>query len=541
MNPPATGAADEPPVREAIRGRTSWSLWRAVVVVVAVLLVVLAVASVLLIRTSTALRAAQGDATTRLDRAQDDTATLLASYLDEETGLRGYLLDGQALFLQPYNQATTSIPVTERQLGTELHSVTGGPAALDAVESAYQKWVTSYATPQLAAIKAGRLAQAQASAEAQTGKALFDAIRAETNQLRTLIATRQASNQAHITRLQDQLQGLLVGALALIALGLVVTVAVTRTKVIRPLQRLTAAARRVAGGELRTAVTVDGPQEYRSLGHDVDTMRYRLVEEISRARSAAEALLHDGPTVAALSDALAPRTDHLPAIAAVGRLDPAEGVLAGDWYDLIKIDDTLAVIVGDVAGHGPASAVLALRLRAVIATMLTNGVSPGDALAAAATHIADDTPELFATVFVAVLDPASRLIRYASAGHPAALLKQAGAQPPTRKELAPTGPLISPIVALWSWRTVTEPYPPGDGLLVYTDGITEGRNANSEQYGIERLHRDLATETAGLPAEVVTLIATNVDHFVGGSQTDDRTLVYCQHLHPDPISPPPAN
>ena len=425
--------------------------------VAVVLLVVLAVASVLLLRTSSALRAAQGDATTRLDRAQDDTATLLASYLDQETGLRGYLLDGQVRFLQPYNQAIASIPATERRLATELQSVAGGPVGLDAVEAAYQSWLTGYAVSQLAVVKGGRLAQAQASAEAGTGKALFDRIRAKTDQLRTLIASRQVSNQAHITSLQDRLRELLVGTLALIALGLVVTVAVTRTKVIRPLNLLTAAARRVAGGELRTAVTVDGPQEYTSLGHDVDTMRYRLVEEISRARSAAEALLHDGPTVAALSDALQPRIDHLAAIEAVGRLDPAEGVLAGDWYDLIKIGETLAVIVGDVSGHGPASAVLALRLRAVIASMLANGATPGDALAAAATHIADDTPELFATIFVAVLDPVSRSVRYASAGHPAALLRRAGAESPTRKELPPTGPLISPIVALWSWGPSPNP------------------------------------------------------------------------------------
>ncbi|MGI8751064.1 MAG: PP2C family protein-serine/threonine phosphatase [Acidimicrobiales bacterium] len=301
----------------------------------------------------------------------------------------------------------------------------------------------------------------------------------------------------------------------------------TVIRVIWPLRALTASARAVADGELRAEVPVSGPQEFRALGADVGAMRYRLLEEINRARLAAEALRHDGPTVAALHEALAPRHDQVPGVIAVGRLDPAEGVLAGDWYDLIRIGDSLAMVIGDVSGHGPASAVLALGLRAVISTVLTGGGSPGEALAAAAASVADETPEHFATVFVAVIDPAAGRLRYGNAGHPAAIVHRAASLDGAWTELAPTGPLLSPVVARWNWSTQTQAFEAGDALLAYTDGITEGRNATNEEYGIERLKHDVDATLPRLLNDAVNLIAANVNRFVGASQSDDRTLVYC--------------
>jgi CHASE3 domain sensor protein len=499
--------------------------------------IVVTAAGFALLATSTRLGAAERTQTYTLDAAQSDTATLLGLYVDQETGLRGYLLDRQQLFLQPYLQAETAIPAAESRLSGTLHTVAGAPTQLQAVTVAYQAWHNRYATPTLNATGTGRLdpTAAAAQAEAEAGKTLFDAIRDNISALNALLDARQAANEATIRHLQNQLEALLVAVLATLAAGTAGVAFTMRTRVIRPLDRLTASTRRVAEGQLRAEVTVNGPRELRTVARDVDTMRYRLVEQINRARLAGEALLHDGPTVAALSDALAARKDQLPGLTAIGRLDPAEGVLAGDWYDLIRVDDKLAVIVGDVSGHGPRSAVLALRLRSVLTATLASGAKPGVALGAAASHLADDPPEHFATVFVAVVDPATDTLNYASAGHPAAILHPTGAQSDWQ-ELAPTGPLLSPIVALWSWSTRTVPFRPGDGMLAYTDGIIEGRNANNEEYGIDRLKHDLETATPPLPADIVNHIAAKVTAFVGGSQTDDRTLVYCQR-HAKPSSP----
>ena len=402
-----------------------WPLLHRVVAVAAVLLALLVVAAVALISTEQELRSAQSYQLGHLDAAQNRAAVLLGEFVDQESGLRGYLLAGQSFFLQPYEQADSAIPPTEALLQNEVAPVPGAEARYAAVTDAYRTWFHGYAQPQVTAIGAGHVAQAQAQAETGQGKTLFDHVRGALDQLRSLLHANQVANEAHIGALQDRLEVLLVATLAVFATGIVIVVLTTVVRVIRPLRALTAAARTVANGELRAEVPISGPAEFRGLGADVAAMRYRLLSEINRARLAAEALRHDGPTVAALHDALTPRQDQVPGVIAVGRLVPAEGVLAGDWYDLIRIGDTLAVVIGDVSGHGPASAVLALGLRAVISTVLTTGGAPGDALAAAAASVANESPEHFATVFVAVVDPVAGRLRYANAGHPAAIVHRA--------------------------------------------------------------------------------------------------------------------
>lgn len=504
-----------------------WSLLHSVLVVATVLLALLTAAAVALITTEEHLGSAQAYQTEHLDAAQNQTAVLLGEFVDQESGLRGYLLDGQSFFLEPYKQADGAIPGTEAQLAAAVTPVPGAAARFHVVTAAYRVWFGDYAQPQVTAIGAGHVAEAQTQAETGLGKQLFDQVRGPLDQLRSLLRTDQVANQAHIVDLQNRLEVLLIVTLAAFAAGIVIVVLTTLVRIIRPLRVLTTSARAVADGELRAEVPISGPREFRGLGADVAAMRYRLLEEINRARLAGEALRHDGPTVAALHEALLPRNDQVPGIIAVGRLVPAEGVLAGDWYDLIRVDDTLAMVIGDVSGHGPASAVLALGLRAVLSTVLSGGGSPGNALAAAAASVADDSPEHFATVFVAVIDPVAGRLRYANAGHPAAIVHRAAALDGTWTELAPTGPLISPVVARWSWSTQTQPFGPGDALLAYTDGITEGRNATNEEYGIERLKHDLDAALPSLPTDAVNLIAANVDRFVGASQSDDRTLLYC--------------
>lgn len=143
------------------------------------------------------------------------------------------------------------------------------------------------------------------------------------------------------------------------------------------------------------------------------------------------------------------------------RMDPAEGVLAGDWYDTVEVtQNRLALVLGDVAGQGPASAVFALRLKASLAAALRAGLTPAQALGVTAADLGDIAPELFATALVAVIDTATGTLTYANAGHPAALIltseagrhsgpgggRGAGAGL-SRVELAPTGPLLSPVVA----------------------------------------------------------------------------------------------
>jgi sigma-B regulation protein RsbU (phosphoserine phosphatase) len=273
-------------------------------------------------------------------------------------------------------------------------------------------------------------------------------------------------------------------------------------------------------------------------------MRTRLLAELDQVVRGQEALAQQGPTVVALQTALQARTDPVPGLAVASRLQPAAGVLAGDWVDTLGLPGgRLAVVLGDVSGHGPEAAVFALRLKHMLAATLTSGRSPGESIAWT-THHLGETGEMFATVFVAVIDPTTDQLVYASGGHPEALLRVrtvAGASPPAPfgerratpralpppQVLAATGPLVNGLVAGSTWDDVRLPFRRGDLLVACTDGLLEARDAEGEQFGQQRFAATL-TDDVDLD-ELLQRALDQVRDHAGQRLTDDCSLVACRH------------
>jgi serine phosphatase RsbU (regulator of sigma subunit) len=168
---------------------------------------------------------------------------------------------------------------------------------------------------------------------------------------------------------------------------------------------------------------------------------------------------------------------------------PAAGPGAGgDFYDVFALEDgQLAVIVGDVSGHGrkalPHTALVRFTLRAY----LEAGLSPRGAVQTAGAVLEHQLGDSFATVLVATYQPRERVLTYASAGHPPPLVLGS-------KRLAPTTVSSAPPIGI-GMRTGTRQsvvsLPGGAQLCFYTDGVTEARVAG-ELFGVERLADALA-------------------------------------------------
>jgi serine phosphatase RsbU (regulator of sigma subunit)/CHASE3 domain sensor protein len=535
--------------------RWRWrSLTSRVLTAASLLAVLVIVAGALLTRTAFDLRDAQRRQVNQLAAAQDNAATLLGLFVDEESGLRGYLIGGRSLFLEPLYQARTRIPPTLTVLRGQIAGTpapASGPAAtqaLDQVVAAHQRW-QAYAAQQIDTVAEGHLAEAQAVANSTAGKQLFDQLRLRMGTLDGAIADAGRRNLAHVEELQQRLIGLLIAALAALAFGVAGSVAILLGMVVAPLGRIATTARTVADGGKVRAIPTSGPSEIRALGSDLDAMRTRLEAELDRTRHAMEALEQHGPAVVALRSALEPTVASIPDLVVAGRLDPAEGVLAGDWYDLALVNDhTLAVVLGDVAGHGPTSAVFALRLKHALTAALRGGARPSDALEHTARGLADASDEMFATVLVAIIDTQANRVAYASAGHPAALLlnrSPSAREPLLARErervlradetatlswidLPATGPLLTPMVASWSWATAEHDFRADDTLLAFTDGLIEARDSDGEQFGVSRVveiarEADLA-DPRGL---LDSLAEASNAHLRGARAQDDRTLVCC--------------
>jgi len=167
---------------------------------------------------------------------------------------------------------------------------------------------------------------------------------------------------------------------------------------------------------------------------------------------------------------------------------PAAGPGAGgDFYDVFALEDgQLAVIVGDVSGHGrqalPHTALVRFTLRAY----LEAGLSPRDALQTAGAVLERQLGGVFATVVLATYEPRERVLVYACAGHPPPVVlgSQPGARPSSPVTVC-AAPPIGAGMATGVRQTVVS-LPGRAQICFYTDGVTEAR-VGSELFGADRL------------------------------------------------------
>lgn len=186
----------------------------------------------------------------------------------------------------------------------------------------------------------------------------------------------------------------------------------------------------------------------------------------------------------------------MPAAASVrmaSKYVPAEGaqVLAADFYGILEVSGgAIAVLVGDVAGHGPASAAAATRLRAAWRGLALAGVGLSETMRSmnailTAERVAFEQVQ-FATVCLALIEPDMSSVRIVCGGHPPPILLGGGR--PTELDVH-TGPPVGVDTAS-RWSEVRIDLPPRPwSLLLYTDGLIEGRSSpdGPRPFGDERL------------------------------------------------------
>lgn len=229
-----------------------------------------------------------------------------------------------------------------------------------------------------------------------------------------------------------------------------------------------------------------------------------------------------------LQRAMLPST--LPPAGFAVRYEPAVPPLeiGGDWYDVLPVGDhQIGIIVGDCVGRGlPAAAVMG-QLRSSARALLLTGAGPARLLEQLDTAAAFVPDAFCTTVFLAVLDTESGVIRYSSAGHLPAVLTSPHAAPALFTD-AHSVPLAVHRDRPRPQASVT--LAPGSTLLLYTDGLVERRDASIDE-GIARV-ADVLNESMELPINSVADVVLEKLAPAAGYDDDVAMVIYRRPLGP---------
>ena len=223
-------------------------------------------------------------------------------------------------------------------------------------------------------------------------------------------------------------------------------------------------------------------------------------------------LLGELPTMAGLDT----HARYLPATAALA--------VGGDWYEgLVLADGRMALVVGDVAGHGVAAAADMALVRGMVSALLHSGVAPSDVFAELSAVLRQRSVLLTATAALVVVDLARSTVTFATAGHPPPLLRLPGAG------VVPLDSANSPLIGAPGTRRIsdTAPFPPGASLVMYTDGLVERRDRPVDD-GIGQASACLAGHPDEAPG--VDVVESLIADLVGDRVAeDDIAVLVVQH------------
>jgi serine phosphatase RsbU (regulator of sigma subunit) len=202
---------------------------------------------------------------------------------------------------------------------------------------------------------------------------------------------------------------------------------------------------------------------------------------------------------------------------------PAKAV-GGDFYDCFLRDgDTVCAVLGDVSGKGVSAAIFMAMAKTMIHEKLLLGLSPSETLNQVNDALCALNPEgLFSTAFAVVFDPRSGRVQYANAGHTPPVL--------IGEESRFLRPDCGIALGLFEDAGILEDsleLRPGEGLLLYTDGVTEAVGPQRSLFGEARLLEALGhfRTSADAAEESVRTVKDAVDRFTAGNEPFDDTAI----------------
>jgi len=240
-----------------------------------------------------------------------------------------------------------------------------------------------------------------------------------------------------------------------------------------------------------------------------------------------EALELELRQAAAIQESLLPvRGPRIPGYQVGGKSIPCRSV-GGDCFDYIELPEgRYAFGLGDVAGKGLAASLLMCWFNSSLRALSELGLDEGQLVSRLNRLLCPKFPSnRFVALFYGVLDPGVHRMSYVNAGlEPPILLRRGG-----EVEHLPLLGMPLGLFEETEYEVGNVSFDPGDVLLCYSDGVTDGRNAADEMFGTARLVTAGRSAGGASPEEVLSAITREiVKHHGGSPYEDDITLMVVQ-------------
>jgi sigma-B regulation protein RsbU (phosphoserine phosphatase) len=327
-----------------------------------------------------------------------------------------------------------------------------------------------------------------------------------------------ASIQRRLNKVENYTAGFL---LFLILLASVLALVFSRT-VTRPLAQLSAAAKKLSGGDFEARVSIASNDEFGKVGNIFNSIGPQLKEHYRTLRSleVAEEIQQN---------LLPEESPEIPGLDIYG-MTLFSDETGGDYFDYLCVDEEkkekLCVTVGDVAGHGIPSALLMATVRGFLRLRARIPGTLGDIISDINKEFEKDAEDSgqFMTMFLARIERGANRIDWVRAGHDPAILYDP--ETDTFHTLDEGRGLPLGVSKDAVYKASSCDIKPGQIITLGTDGIWEARNADGELFGKERLQQVVQKNSRESARMIVLSVFDAVEAFRGqGEQEDDLTLV----------------
>ncbi|HXV62447.1 MAG TPA: SpoIIE family protein phosphatase [Vicinamibacteria bacterium] len=302
-----------------------------------------------------------------------------------------------------------------------------------------------------------------------------------------------------------------------------------------PIRRLTQYTQRISRGDLDQRIDLQVENEIGILASSFNRMTAQLKDSIRDLQETTAAQERIESELRVASDIqmstmpkIFPPFPHRRDFGIHATIKPAREV-GGDFFnfDLIE-DDRLFFVIGDVSGKGVHAALFMAVANTLIQTAARAGLSPDEVLTAANRQLSRDNEScMFVTVFCGVVDLGSGRLTFSNGGHNLPYLLSDG------DGVAPIEEACGLVLGLnpdYEYSSHSLTLRPGDGVFLYTDGVTEAMDQEGQMFGEPRVESLLGRYRQADAQKMVEGALEDVKVFAAGApQSDDITLLALQY------------